>query len=62
MTKVNLLHIIPIFIQRFMCEIIILSANGEKEDISPFGELERHGIIARPEQEKHDLLYIGGTV
>lgn len=45
-----------------MCEIIILSVNGEKEDISPCGELERHGIVARPEQEKHDLLYIGGTV
>lgn len=45
-----------------MCEIIILSANGEKEGISPCGELERHGIIARPEQEIHDLLYIGGTV
>lgn len=53
---------IPTFIQGFKGEIIILSANGSKEDISPCGELERHGIIARPEQENHHLIYVGETV
>lgn len=32
-----------------MCEIIILSENGGEEDIAPYGGLERHGIVARPE-------------
>lgn len=32
-----------------MCEIIILSENGEEDDISQCGGLERHSILARPE-------------
>lgn len=32
-----------------MWEIIILSKNGEEEDVAPYGGVERHGIVARPE-------------